>query len=205
MYDDGNYIAAGSDYNENNTIIRKYTNNGSLIWERKIRQAADLKIKVSPKNKFISIILRDRLLHKRILYVFNDMGVKLYEEEHPEDMYNFEFISDNKLIIFSPSNWIMYSLENDVVRKARGKLRSKPAGLFPVTGINKGEQFAFLLFSESRKDYILTIVDSNTGEITASKNIYKKPIWGIYRSVIINQSNLLEVYAGDEIIKFSME
>lgn len=205
LYDDGNFIAAGSNYNENNTIIRKYANNGSLIWERKIRQAADLKIKVSPGNKFISIILRDRLLNKRILYVFNDMGTKLYEEEHPEDMYNFDFISDNKLIIFSPSNWILYSLGNDVVRKGRGKLRSKPAGLFPVTGINKGEQFAFLLFSESREGYILTIVDSNTGEITTSKNIYKKPTLGFCRSVVIDQSNLLEVYIGDEVMKFLME
>ncbi len=205
LYDDGNFIAAGSDEKENNTIIRKYADNGTPIWERKIRQAADLKIKISPANRFFSIILRDSRLQKRILYIFDNSGIKLYEEEHPEDMHNFEFISDNKLVIFGASKWILYSLNNTVVRTGHGKIRGKPAGMYPVTGIDGGDSFAVLLFSETGDGYNLQIIDSKSGAISSSQKINKKPTWGNYRRVNINPANMLEVYTENEKIIYTME
>ena len=201
----GDIVVIGSDNDKGISYLKSFNSLGDELWQTIIKSASDYKIKVSQNGNYIVLLSRDGEKFKRELQIFNTNGIELYQESHPEDFYNFDFLTDKMLIVFSASSWILYDLQNDISRLGSGRLDGKPAGNYPVSALNNGLQFAFLLVSDNKTGYNLNIFDSNTGYKISSESIVQKPYLHQFRSITSVDPNALKVNLGRKTISYTFE
>ena len=202
LLDDGSFIAAGKkDRIEKTTYLRKYSLSGQMDWETSI-QDGDLKsLEIAHDERNVAILTHNQDNYGKQLLIYSISGSQVYRDEHPEYFSDVEFIADSKLMIYSHHDWIIYDLNNNVKKSARGTFNNKLIGRKPITGFSNGEKFCVLNSSKDGNKYLLQVFDSITGKTLNEQEIEGPVTWKNFRTIRERENNTLNLI--NENISFS--
>lgn len=202
----GDFYAAGKKgLTGLNFVLVKYSRDGDLVWEKSIPPESPMRLVLSPSQRYSSLVQYNEDQRTRSLAIFSDEGDRIYRQELQKPLSEMEFVTDDKLVVYSGNTWMLYQIDNDVTLLSQGRMPGNPLGNHPITASSDGERFAIVTSVDQDEGYHLQVYNSSDGRFIAENYYGGLPHWQPYRIARMIDSQKIELLAEDQLVTFTLE
>ncbi len=189
---DGDFWLAGIAPEKKAVVLRKFSPNGELTWERALPLKEPIHLALSSNGKYAAILLYDSRTNTNEIQYYDEDG-NLFSKENSFRLYSgVEFISNHQILLYSDSEWELYRLDNLEAPVASQRFKGGPLAYRPI--ITFPQKNCFIIRSidseQSQEIYQIQARDNETGQIIAESTFEKTPSQNFNVSWVTEQGSL---------------
>lgn len=208
VQDNGDFWIAGrKGYNGGASVIARYTSSGDLSGEiRLTSNYAPMRLIFSPDNTSAVLILYNHREGGRLFHYFDANGALKHVQELSDGSYGAEFLSNDKVLVYSGRQWKLYDMNESLTLVSSGQLKGNPLGEYPVTRLPDGSSFTIVTLGnrEAGTGYRVQAVRADNGQVFAESVLEGAPHWQPYRFLQVSSAGTVELFADDEIVELQI-
>lgn len=165
--DNGEFWVAGAK-TKTSFLLQKYSPDGDLLWEAPLPIKEPRHLVVSFDNRYVALTLFDWSTGNNEIRFYDENGQIVHAQELPFSFYGVEFISHQKVLLYSADEWELYRLDDLETPLLSEKFRGNPS---EIVALPQAESFLIKSFDKEpcREGYRLQAVDAETGQVLAER------------------------------------